>query len=92
MIEVRYEHPVSDLEQQGRHPLDFRSLPFDEAVLGLHQTQCLVKTPSATQARQPIYIYKGSLSTRQRYERRLQALIRALGLDLSADAQPGPEP
>ena len=79
MIDVNYEDLVADLELQSRRLLDFLGLPFDEAVLEYYKTRRLVKTPSASQVRRPIY--KESVAAWRRYETQLQPLIQALAFD-----------
>jgi len=55
MYLANYELMVSDTENQVRKLLDNCGLPFDEACLSFHQTRRQVKTPSASQVRQPVY-------------------------------------
>jgi tetratricopeptide (TPR) repeat protein len=78
MIEVRYEDTVADLEGQSRRLLNFLNLPFDPAVLAFHQTERIVKTPSASQVRRPIY--SDSVQAWRRYEAHLGPLLEALGM------------
>ena len=87
MLEVRYEDTVSDIESQSRRILDFLKLEFDPAVLQFHQTRRLVKTPSASQVRRPIY--QASIAAWRPYERYLGALLKALGPELCGDAWHG---
>lgn len=80
MIEVVYEDTVANVEMQSRRLLGFLGLPFDEAVLEFHKTRRIVKTPSASQVREPLY--KESVAAWMRYERQLAPLINALAPDL----------
>lgn len=76
ILDVRYEDTVTDIEAQGRRMLDFLDLPFEERVLDFYKTERLVKTPSASQVRQPIY--GDAVQAWRRYERHLAPLIEAL--------------
>lgn len=88
MFSVNYEDVVADLERESRRLLDFLGLPFDEAVLEYHKTRRLVKTPSASQVRRPIY--KDSVAAWKRYEPQLQPLIATLATELTTSApRPG---
>jgi tetratricopeptide (TPR) repeat protein len=77
ILDVRYEDTVADIEAQGRRILDFLDLPFEAAVLEFHSNERLVKTPSASQVRQPIY--SDALQSWKKYERHLQPLLESLG-------------
>ena len=61
---------------QGRRMLDFLDLPFEESVLDFYKTKRLVKTPSASQVRQPIY--GDALQAWRKYEQHLGPLIDTL--------------
>jgi tetratricopeptide (TPR) repeat protein len=76
ILDVRYEDTVADVERQSRRMLDFLGLPFEENVLRYYATERLVKTPSATQVRRPIY--RDSLDSWKNYERYLGPLIENL--------------
>jgi len=52
--EHRYEALLADTEQQIRRLLGFCDLPFDSACLRFHETRREVRSPSATQVRQPL--------------------------------------
>ena len=52
---VAYEDLVADFEAETRRLLEFLDLPFSASVLAFHETRRIVKTPSASQIRQPIY-------------------------------------
>lgn len=73
ILDMRYEDTVADIESQSRRMLDFLGLPFEEGVLEYHKTKRLVKTPSASQVRQPIY--KDRLAAWRKYEKYLGPLI-----------------
>ena len=76
IIDVRYEDTVADIEEQSRRLLDFLDLEFEESVLDFHKTKRIVKTPSASQVRQPIY--KDSVAAWKNYEKHLGPLIENL--------------
>jgi len=76
ILDVRYEDTVADIETQGRRMLDFLDLPFEESVLDFYKTERLVKTPSASQVRQPIY--GDAVQAWRKYEQHLGPLIEAL--------------
>ncbi len=73
ILDMRYEDTVADIEAQSRRMLGFLGLPFEEGVLEYHKTKRLVKTPSASQVRQPIY--KDRLAAWKKYEKFLSPLI-----------------
>lgn len=52
--EHSYESLLADPKTTIRQILDFCNLPFDEACLRFHQTEREVRSPSATQVRQPL--------------------------------------
>jgi tetratricopeptide (TPR) repeat protein len=76
ILDVRYEDTVADVERQSRRLLDFLGLPFEESVLRFYETERLVKTPSASQVRQPIY--SDSLDSWKNYEHHLGPLVENL--------------
>jgi len=76
ILDVRYEDTVADTEGQARRMLDFLGLPYEETVLDFHKTERLVKTPSASQVRQPIY--GDAVQSWRKYEKHLGPLIAAL--------------
>ncbi len=81
ILDVCYEDTVADIETQSRRILGFLGLPFEEAVLEYHKTRRLVKTPSASQVRQPIYTDR--VAAWKKYEKHLGPLIDHL--DVPAD-------
>ena len=76
ILDVCYEDTVADLEQQARRLLDFLGLEFEEQVLAFHESSRLVRTPSASQVRQPIY--RDSVRAWKKYEKQLSPLIDTL--------------
>ena len=76
ILDVCYEDTVEDIETQSRRLLDFLDLPFEEDVLSFYATKRVVKTPSASQVREPIY--KTSVAAWKKYEKHLQPLIDKL--------------
>lgn len=83
MITLPYEDMVDDLGTQVERMCALLGLPANEAMLQFHKTERLVKTPSASQVRQPIY--RDSLALWKRYGHGLQPLAQALGLPLAAN-------
>ena len=76
ILDVRYEDTVADVERQSRRLLDFLDLPFEPGVLAFHRTRRLVKTPSASQVREPIY--DDAVAAWKRFEKHLEPLREAL--------------
>ncbi len=79
MIELPYEAMIDDLPAQSERLLAFVGLPFDPRVLKFHQTDRIVKTPSASQVRAPIY--RSSLESWKHYAPFLGPLLAHLGDD-----------
>jgi tetratricopeptide (TPR) repeat protein len=76
ILDVSYEETVSDIEGQSRRILEFLGLPFEETVLDFHESKDLVRTPSTSQVRKPIY--KSAVQAWKRYEEYLGPLIENL--------------
>ena len=76
ILDVRYEDTVADVERQSRRLLDFLGLPFEPGVLEFHRTRRLVKTPSASQVREPIYA--DAVAAWKRFDKHLGPLKEAL--------------
>jgi hypothetical protein len=76
ILDVLYEDTVADIDHQAHQMLEFLGLPFEEGVLDFYRTRRLVKTPSASQVRQPIY--SDALQSWKNYEKHLGPLIKAL--------------
>ncbi|RDJ00717.1 sulfotransferase family protein [Dyella solisilvae] len=75
--ENSYEALVTDPQEQIRELLAFCQLPFEEACLNFHENQREVRSPSATQVRQPL---RRDTARSQRYGALLDPLRQALGL------------
>ena len=75
-LDVSYESLVVDLEGHARRLIDFVGLEWDPACLQFHATRRLVRTPSQSQVRQPIYTQ--SVGRWRNYETSLQPLLLAL--------------
>jgi tetratricopeptide (TPR) repeat protein len=75
---VRYETLVSEPESQIRSLLAHCGLPFDSACLAFHETDRQVRSPSASQVRQPLF--SSSVGAWRKYEQHLALLKEALGL------------
>ena len=71
-----YEELVSDSETEIRKLLDYCGVPFHDECLTFHKTERSVRTPSASQVRQPIYT--ASVERWKRYESKLSELKAAL--------------
>lgn len=54
ILRVSHEALLDDLEGQVRRMLNYIGVPFEKACLDFHQTQRLIKTPSAEQVREPL--------------------------------------
>ncbi len=76
ILDVCYEDTVADIERQSRRMLEFLGLPFEDAVLKFYANRRLVKTPSASQVREPIY--SDSIKAWKRYEKHLAPLVENL--------------
>ena len=74
-----YEGLVTNPEQGVRKLLDFCDLPFEGACLRFHETEREVRSPSATQVRQPL---RGDTAHTHLYGTLLDPLRTALGLPL----------
>jgi tetratricopeptide (TPR) repeat protein len=74
---IVYEDLVADTESEVRRLLAFLDLPFEPGCLTFHQTDRAVRTPSAQQVRQPIFI--SGLDQWRKFEPWLGPLKDALG-------------
>ncbi len=72
ILDVLYEDTVADIETQSHRLLDFLDLEFEGGVLDFYKTKRIVKTPSASQVRQPIY--KDAVAAWKNYEKHLGPL------------------
>jgi hypothetical protein len=88
MLEIDYELLATEPETSVRQMLDFCGLDWYEGCLHPHETKRFVKTASYQQVRRPIY--KGSVGRWRCYERHLQPLIEALGIDRAQLEAPSP--
>jgi tetratricopeptide (TPR) repeat protein len=79
ILEVGYEETVGNIEKQARRIFEFLDLPFEQSVLDFHQSKSLVRTPSTSQVRKPIY--KSAVQAWKKYEEHLEPLIKALQTD-----------
>ena len=76
ILDVRYEDTVEDIDKQAHRILDFLELPFEPGVLDFYRTERLVKTPSASQVRQPVYTH--ALQAWRKFEKHLHPLVETL--------------
>lgn len=72
-----YEATIVDPERAIRSLLEFCGLPFEEACLRFHETEREVRSPSATQVRQPL---RADTARAQRYGALLDPLRLCLGM------------
>lgn len=79
ILNLQYESLVSDFEPTVRALVEFCGADFEEQCLRFHETRRQVKTPSASQVRQPIY--QSSVGRWRRYEQELEPLRSALVQD-----------
>jgi hypothetical protein len=77
IFNVRYEELVAHSEQKIHRLCDFLALPFEPEMLQFHQFESLVRTPSASQVRQPLYAH--SVGAWRHYSKQLKPLLDALG-------------
>ena len=76
ILDVHYEYTVADIEAQCVRLIEFLGLAFEPEMLEFYSAKRLVRTPSASQVRQPIY--KTSVQAWRKYEQHLQPLVSAL--------------
>ena len=72
-----YEALVAEPEPAVRNLLEFCGLPFEEACLRFHETAREVRSPSATQVREPL---RADTAHAQRYGALLDPLRTSLGM------------
>jgi tetratricopeptide (TPR) repeat protein len=82
ILDVRYEDVVTDLEGQAQRIISHCGLPWDDRCLSFHETDRPVRTSSATQVRQPIYM--NAIGRWRAYADHLQPLLTALGTAMLA--------
>ena len=79
ILDVNYEKLIADSESVSRSMVDFCGLDWDEQCLSFHKSERWVATASYDQVRQPIYTQ--SVGRWRNYEKYLEPLTRALGVD-----------
>lgn len=84
ILDVQYEETVADIEAQSRRIFHFLDLPYEDSVLDFHKSKDLIRTPSASQVREPIY--KDAVRAWKKYEAHLGPLIESLNADLRPEA------
>jgi hypothetical protein len=77
ILDIHYEDTVADIKAQCIRLVEFLGLAFEPTMLEFYSSERLVRTPSASQVRQPIY--KSSVQAWKKYEQHLQPLVSALG-------------
>jgi hypothetical protein len=76
VLDVSYEDTVTDFRAQCERMLNFLGLEFEPELLQFYRSNSLVKTPSASQVREPIY--RDSVASWKKYEAFLSPLREAL--------------
>ena len=76
LFELRYERLIESFENTARELIGFCGVDFEDSCLRFHETSRQVRTPSASQVRQPLY--DSSVGRWKRYENRLGTLLEAL--------------
>jgi tetratricopeptide (TPR) repeat protein len=79
--EHSYEGLLADPEGQIRQLLEFCELPFEPACVRFHETEREVRSPSATQVREPL---RQDTASAPRYGALLDPLRQALGISLDS--------
>ncbi len=79
ILDVHYEDTVDDIESQCFRLVEFLGLTYEPSMLEFYSSERLVRTPSASQVRRPIY--KSSVHAWKNYEKHLQPLVSALGVE-----------
>jgi tetratricopeptide (TPR) repeat protein len=77
VLDVHYEHVITDLEASARRIIDHCGLDWDPGCIAFHKAKRPVRTASATQVRRPIY--RTSQGRWRAYQDHLGPLIAALG-------------
>jgi hypothetical protein len=77
IFNLHYEDLVAQGEPQIQRICAFLALPFEPEMLQFHEFESLVRTPSASQVRQPLYAH--SVAAWRHYSNRLEPLLDALG-------------
>jgi tetratricopeptide (TPR) repeat protein len=93
VLEYSHEDLQADPEASIRRLLDFCGLPFEPGCVRFHETQRDIRSPSATQVRQPL---RQDTARAPRYGDLLDPLRTALGMAhgsaASAQSAPGQDP
>ena len=76
ILDVCYEDTVTDIESQAKRMIGFLGLNFEDEMLEFYKSERMVRTPSASQVRQPIYT--SSVDAWKKYEKHLTPLINQL--------------
>ena len=76
MLEIDYETLVSDSESACKSFVEFLGLEYEATMQKFYKQERLVRTPSASQVRQPIY--RSSVDLAERYSKGLDPLKQAL--------------
>ena len=83
IYDLPYETLVENSEIEIRKLLEFCKLPFEENCLQFHKTSRVVRTPSASQVRQPLYT--DTINLWKRYELQLKPLQTILNREDTHD-------
>ncbi len=75
-INLCYEELVDNPEKELRRILEYCGLPWEDQLLDFHKTKRQVRTISSDQVNKPLN--KSSIGYRQKYEKELQPMIKAL--------------
>jgi tetratricopeptide (TPR) repeat protein len=79
LMDVQYEDLVADLEGVSKGVLTHCGLEWEDACRDFHDTKRTVRTASLMQVREPLY--KRAVGSWRRYEKHLEPLFEALGLE-----------
>ena len=77
VLDIHYEDTVADVKAQCLRLVEFLGVEYEPQMLEFYSSERLVRTPSASQVRKPIY--KSSVKAWKKYEQQLQPLISAFG-------------
>jgi tetratricopeptide (TPR) repeat protein len=76
---ANYEAMIADQATETRKLLEYCGLPWNDACLSFHKTERQVKTASAAQVRQPLYV--DSIGKGRAFAKYLAPLVSALDAD-----------
>ncbi|MCP4046030.1 MAG: sulfotransferase [Gammaproteobacteria bacterium] len=76
ILDIHYEDTVANIEAQCVRLVEFLGLTFEPKMLEFYSSERLVRTPSASQVRRPIY--NTSVQAWKKYEKHLGPLVEAL--------------